>query len=164
MTTTDLKPDDYPADEFDKGNPAYQLAKLQKQMDALAGVKCPHLTTGTCSPGVNAEIKVCNGSGLDPRYDCLRVKCKGYSLSGNEVHDEHCCGGEFDKGTYNILPAERAHEAVGKLLDMLLWFEMDKSHIRLGLLKGSNRGSSYYQGIVGNLLFALCEAEGVRDG
>ena len=112
MTTKDLKPDDYPADEFDKGSPAYQLAKLQKQMDALAGVKCPC----ECHRDENTEniCEACNGTDLDPKYDCLRVKCFWEPTEPHghqEIQVENC----VDKNWWT-LPVERAHEAVGRLM------------------------------------------------
>ena len=135
-----------------------ELTELQKQMKALTEVKCPMAVT---SPGMRlSDCELCNGSGLKREYDCLRLEC----VHLDDEYAGRCpaCHG----ARWHVLPAERAHEAVGKLLDMLLWFKMDKSHIRLrlSLPEGSKRGSSYYQGIVGNLLFALCEAEGVSDG
>ena len=89
------------------------LTKLQKQMKALTEVKCP--ACKDCQDVV-AELGLCSHCegrfpGLDPKYDCLRLECPGYAV---QLGEKTCpvCG----ERRWHALPADRAHEAVGRLM------------------------------------------------
>lgn len=102
------------------------LTKLQAEMDFLAGVKCPCLVAyqqslesgrciacGICGHSDEPDVCLCNGSGLDPKYDVLRVECPKVNFHGPEGYG----AGHRDRcPNWITLPADRAHEAVGELL------------------------------------------------
>ena len=142
-----------------------ELTELQKQMNTLAEVKC-----GDCHfRGVRVEFAddchACNGSGLKREYDVLRLECPGYAV---QLGAKTCsiCG----ERRWHVLPAERAHEAVGKLLltsqfDLQYLFQGDESP-PLWTVNYWEKEIPYMSSDTPEeaLMAALCEAEGLRDG
>ena len=158
------------------------LTTLQAEMDLLAGVKCPCAKVLPAHPpGPALEIKdqrvcgscwtsqyhdvdhceACNGSGLDPKYDCLRVRCWQPCRQTLHWTESDYAGTHVDP----VLPADRAHEAVGKLL-----VTTPLMHMFHG--RGDNLWHAYFvenrglQQVDGNtptevILFALYEASKV---
>ena len=143
------------------------LTKLQKQMKALSGAKCPvhwhghdhFYTDGTCTmPECDEHLNSC--SGLDPKYDCLRVKCFWEPTEPHahqEIQVENC----VDKNWWT-LPAERAHEAVGKLL--ILAEPLTRNNLGQWFVGVKRISEPWHDTPEEALISALCEAEGVSDG
>ena len=54
------------------------LTKLQADMDFLAGVECFYGEDGKADwPDGRKGCLICNGSGLNPIYNCLRLRTRG---------------------------------------------------------------------------------------
>ena len=163
------------------------MSKLQAQIDALVRVPCPDCAYGWfLTKHGKLKCTTCNGSGLAPKYDCLRLECKGdfyeeliaerpmqwvkvyFHTHGQRDEDGVNC--ECRDKKYTTLPAERAHETVGKLLltsqfDLQYLWQGDESP-PLWTVNNWEKEIPYMSSATPEeaLMSALCQAEGVRDG
>ncbi len=164
--------------------PQTDIAKLQAQMDALAGVKCPLICHDEephdNTPLAQEHLDTCTG--LDPKYDVLRVECEscwchnpessGHRPDFSWDHNQSCVKGATCDGLNN-LPADRAHEAVGKLLaalgsdwELAPFNDEHPYYIGMSWEDGTPEGAE--RSVFGNtpweaLMPALCETEGITD-
>ena len=153
---------------------------LQPLITALAEAKCSYGGDGKADwPDGRKGCLICNGSGLDPKYDCLREKCQNLAHNhGASVHycyttEERLKACEDHRATcpgYTVLPPGRAHEAVGKLLftshlDLQYLWQGDERH-PLWTVNDWEKEIPYMSSATPEeaLMAALCRAEGVSDG
>lgn len=119
---------------------------------------------------INSLANLRNADGnLDPKYDCLREKCESNwhdHPHGNEntgcTHREACPG-------HTTLPADRAHQAVGKLLAAVYQINRKVDLIcnskgQWGLLQKEDPFffNNWHNTPEESLMAALCVVEGVR--
>jgi len=143
------------------------LTKLQKQMNALAAMKCPC----NCHEAFFPRHHVCcDTTGLDARYDALRVECeKPYhhgplNYQQQNIHLDVLCDRHRTKCPgYTTLSADRCHKTVGKLLVAcpVRLYPPDESDSQwAAYIPGASmcgKGDTPEKALVA----ALCESEGI---